>query len=75
MSLSRKSKVLNRLVKIVSGLLSLKENLRFILYVHGTIHFNTKYDYWADRIERNYNTTLLSQVEFEETKGVIRIRI
>jgi hypothetical protein len=39
MSLSRKSKVLNRLVKIVSGLLSLKENLRFILYVHGTIHF------------------------------------
>jgi CO dehydrogenase/acetyl-CoA synthase beta subunit len=73
MSLSRKSKVLNRLVKIVSGLLCLKENLRFILYVHGTIHFNTKYDYWADRIERNYNTTLLSQEEFEETKGVIRI--
>jgi hypothetical protein len=38
----------------------------------GTIHFNTKYDYWADRIERNYNTTLLSQEEFEETKRVIR---
>ena len=73
MSLSRKSKVLNRLVKVVSGLLCLKKNLRFILYVHGTIHFNTKYDYWADRIERNYNTTLLSQEEFEETKGVIRI--
>jgi hypothetical protein len=50
------------LVKIVSGLLCQKENLRFILYVHGTIHFNTKYDYWADRIERNYNTTLLSQI-------------
>jgi hypothetical protein len=33
----------------------------------------TKYDYWADRIERKYNTTLLSQEEFEETKGVIRI--
>jgi CO dehydrogenase/acetyl-CoA synthase beta subunit len=73
MSLSRKYKVLNRLVKIVSGLLCLKENLRFIVYVHGTIHFNTKYDYWADRIERNYNTTLLSQEEFEETKRVIRI--
>jgi hypothetical protein len=26
-----------------------------------------------DIIERKYNTTLLSQVEFEETKGVIRI--
>jgi hypothetical protein len=49
--------------------------LLIILYVHGTIHFNTKYDYWADIIERKYNTTLLSQVEFEETKGVIRIGV
>jgi hypothetical protein len=64
----RQSKPLTILTNLFGPLIFLIKIFQLLVF-----RINTKYDYWADRIERNYNTTLLSQEEFEETKGVIRI--